>query len=343
MMSHAMSQLPGNRNAWYIACPASRLELGPLPIRVFDRDLVVFRDAALAPCALLDRCCHRGVQLSLGRVENGAIACRYHGWQYGGDGKCIRIPSLSRGARIPRGAEVASFSCVERDGYVWVWAGEKTADLQQLPSIPEFSRYRWRQGTVLLGCTAEKAIENNLDWVHPYFTHPWSHGQFFAARFRGFREQQFEMRLTSQGMVVFAPITGSADAPIPTQPNVRIELSLPNRVSVEFQQPFHFILIMHFVPTGDSSCRQEWLMSKSLPLGRKISLARRTPRVFAQDKRVLESAQVSYDIAGASFEQSVEADAPTLLVRRILTLGAEDRWADERDSLPFRRIVTARC
>ena len=83
-------------------------------------------------------------------------------------------------------------------------------------------------------------------------------------------------------------------------------------------------------------------MSKSLPFGRKISLVRGTPRVFGQDKRVLESAQTSYDREGDGFEQSVEADAPTLLARRILAFAAEGRWEAGRPELLSRRIVTVR-
>jgi phenylpropionate dioxygenase-like ring-hydroxylating dioxygenase large terminal subunit len=331
-----------NRNAWYPACPASRLKDRPLAIRVFDRDIVLFRDVTRAPRALLDRCCHRGVQLSLGKVENGAIACRYHGWRYDGDGKCIHIPSLSTGTQIPPGAEIWSFPCIEQDGYVWVWPCERGDEVLPPPRIEEFSRFRWRQGTLLLGCAAGKAIENNLDWVHPYFTHPWSHGQFFATRFRGFRDQQFEIRLTSRGAVLFAPITASADEPAPTRPDIRIELMLPDRVSVEFRKPLEFAIVMHFVPTGDNSCRQEWLISSPLPIGKKVILARGTPRVFVQDKCVLESAQAAYGKEGGGFERSVEADVPTLLARRILKLAAEGQWEAGRHRLPSRRIVTVR-
>jgi phenylpropionate dioxygenase-like ring-hydroxylating dioxygenase large terminal subunit len=131
-----------NRNAWYAACPASRLGLRPLAIRIFDYDLVLFRDAVKAPQALLNRCCHRGVQLSLGKVDNGAISCRYHGWRYSSNGKCVHIPTLLRAAHIPSGAQVRSFPCAERDGYLWVWAGKPTADVQPPPDIAEFGRSR---------------------------------------------------------------------------------------------------------------------------------------------------------------------------------------------------------
>jgi toluene monooxygenase system ferredoxin subunit len=32
--------------------------------------------------AFVDRCAHQGVALSEGRLENGVIVCRAHGWRY---------------------------------------------------------------------------------------------------------------------------------------------------------------------------------------------------------------------------------------------------------------------
>ena len=332
-----------NRNAWHIACPTSRLGSRPLSSRVFDIPIVLFRDAASRPWALLDRCPHRGAQLSLGTVEGDTIACRYHGWRFIGDGKCAHIPSLPDGAQPSAGIEAPSFPCAERDGYVWVYPGDRSASLPEPPPIDRFTSYFWRAGTILMRCAAGAAIENNLDWVHPYFTHPWSHGQFFATQFSGFKQQQFEIRPTTQGFVVFAPVTPSPDAPIPERPVVRLEFELPARVSVEFWKPFHLLIVMHFIPTGANTCRQEWLMTRALKFGPKIRWTRRTPRVFKQDQSVLESAQISYDREGDAFERSVEADAPGLLARRILALAADGRWESESKKLPQRRVVTVRA
>lgn len=50
-------------------------------------------------------------------------------------------------------------------------------------------------------------IENNLDWCHAVFAHPWAHGQFFKTHLVGFTEQTYETRLTDDGMVLFGPAT----------------------------------------------------------------------------------------------------------------------------------------
>ncbi|MBW4053784.1 MAG: Rieske 2Fe-2S domain-containing protein [Proteobacteria bacterium] len=62
------------RNGWYVAAPSLRLRTQRLACRVLDHDIVLFRDAAGAPHALLDRCCHRPARAP-GRVSQGIGEC----------------------------------------------------------------------------------------------------------------------------------------------------------------------------------------------------------------------------------------------------------------------------
>jgi phenylpropionate dioxygenase-like ring-hydroxylating dioxygenase large terminal subunit len=65
----------------------------PLPVRLLERELVLWRDGAGRIAAWDDRCPHRGARLSIGRVVDGQLACRYHGWRFDGSGQCLRMPS----------------------------------------------------------------------------------------------------------------------------------------------------------------------------------------------------------------------------------------------------------
>ena len=69
--------------------------------------------------ALLDRCPHRNVPLSLGTVVGGELECRYHGWQF----DCRRPLRLRPGPREATGARrgVPRLPVREHDGFVWVW------------------------------------------------------------------------------------------------------------------------------------------------------------------------------------------------------------------------------
>jgi vanillate O-demethylase monooxygenase subunit len=78
------------RNAWYIASWADELRDEPLAWRICDEPVVGYRDAQEQPAALVDRCCHRGTPLSLGRVTPEGLECGYHGLVFGRDGACLR-------------------------------------------------------------------------------------------------------------------------------------------------------------------------------------------------------------------------------------------------------------
>ena len=68
--------------------------------------IVLYRDSEGKPVALEDRCVHRSVPLSLGRVRGDRIECGYHGMQFDGRGQCVRIPGQST---IPASARVRSY------------------------------------------------------------------------------------------------------------------------------------------------------------------------------------------------------------------------------------------
>jgi phenylpropionate dioxygenase-like ring-hydroxylating dioxygenase large terminal subunit len=337
-----MTQMP--RPFWYIAAPASRLGSGPLACRVLDRDLVLFRAANGAPGALIDRCCHRGVKLSLGVVQSGSLACGYHGWRYDGAGHCVHIPSLPAGSAPPQDAGVPAFPCIEQDSYVWVWMGEREPEPTAPPRVPGFERFVWQQGTIPMACAAMLGIENNLDWCHPTFAHPWAHGQFFKTQLVGFTEQAYETRLTDTGMILFGPATAGEDDPVPSQCWFKATFALPDRVMIEFPGERGMTIVLHFVPTGPNTCRQEWLVSL-VPMaeprdGIRARWSDEEPKILAQDRALMESAQLNYDREGSGFERSVAADAATMLARRIVSLAAEGRWRSERATLPGRRVVT---
>jgi phenylpropionate dioxygenase-like ring-hydroxylating dioxygenase large terminal subunit len=72
--------------------------------------------------ALVDECPHRRVPLSAGALvatrDGEGIACRYHGWVFGGSGACSAIPALGIDAGVPRGMRVATAAVEVVDGVV---------------------------------------------------------------------------------------------------------------------------------------------------------------------------------------------------------------------------------
>jgi hypothetical protein len=149
------------------------------------------------------------------------------------------------------------------------------------------------------------------------------------------------MRVTETGMVLFAPVTDSGDRPIPSDA-LRIRFDLPDRIVFTPSGEIPMI-VLHFVPTGPSSCRLEYLARRPIPIGPKLVWSKKDSRVFAEDRLVLESAQTWYDKSSDDFERSVEADAAPLLARRIAALAGRSEWDEWRPKLVQRRVIDVRA
>jgi phenylpropionate dioxygenase-like ring-hydroxylating dioxygenase large terminal subunit len=108
------------RNAWYVAGWAS--EFGPDLKRatILGDDVVFYRTGDGKVAALEDRCPHRLLPLSMGRVVDGnAVQCGYHGLTFDSSGKCVRAPRTGQCARLlgsclPGAREERH--CVDMDG-----------------------------------------------------------------------------------------------------------------------------------------------------------------------------------------------------------------------------------
>lgn len=100
---------------WYYQCRERDLEPGPTRVDVGRKAYVAFRDAAGRAVTLGGRCSHMGADLSLGEVAGGRLRCPLHGWEYGGDGRCGRIPA---GDAVPPFAFQPAYPTVEFGGHV---------------------------------------------------------------------------------------------------------------------------------------------------------------------------------------------------------------------------------
>lgn len=166
-------------NHWYPITTSSRVRSAPVALHRMGLRLVIFRGEDGRPRCLRDRCPHRGVALSRGRVKGDEIECPYHGFRFDGAGQCTAMPCEGRDARIPRGLEVDVFPVREEHGLVWLWWGVAPAggDVDSLgpvpwfPELPTSMRYahgaeweNWPQHYV-------RAIESNFDLHHGPFLH----------------------------------------------------------------------------------------------------------------------------------------------------------------------------
>uniref|UniRef100_A0A7S1Z823 Rieske domain-containing protein n=1 Tax=Ditylum brightwellii TaxID=49249 RepID=A0A7S1Z823_9STRA len=163
-------------------------EVKPFATRLWGEPLVIYRDGEGKLVALADVCPHRSAPLSMGKVENGELACMYHGWKFGAKGACTDIPTLravdDEDNILERDhsrtlSRVTNANCgnnravVEHEGLVYIWRGNVLeADPSLLPSRRKGDMETVPIDTVLdYNVDYSYIVENNLDSPHLFYLH----------------------------------------------------------------------------------------------------------------------------------------------------------------------------
>jgi phenylpropionate dioxygenase-like ring-hydroxylating dioxygenase large terminal subunit len=155
---------------WHVVAREDEVPNGrPIGVRLLDEDVVLWR-AGDRVHAWRDLCIHRGARLSLGSVQDGTLACAYHGWTYGEDGRCVRFPAHAD-QRPPATARVRVFSVVQRYGWVWVSLGSPGHDVPLFDQWDDASFRKVHCGPYTVRASGPRVIENFLDVAHFPFVH----------------------------------------------------------------------------------------------------------------------------------------------------------------------------
>jgi phenylpropionate dioxygenase-like ring-hydroxylating dioxygenase large terminal subunit len=163
------------RRFWYPVMPAAKLAEGkPVPFRLLSRDIVLWQGKD-GPAAVTDRCPHRGAKLSLGFVDadapdGPAIACPYHGWAFGADGRCRKVPQAHEPLRGMKGG-TQGHHAAERYGWIWVALEDPIADI---PHIREAFEPGFRQIDEFYepwAVAGLRLMENSFDMAHLSYVH----------------------------------------------------------------------------------------------------------------------------------------------------------------------------
>ncbi len=134
--------------------------------------LVLFRDVQGHAVALEDRCRHRNIPLSQGKVINGKIECPYHGWCYHADGNIAEIPANAHLSERVYPVGISSFHCVEQDDYVWVCLSNQPANPKPVP-FPNYAESGWVSFHMKtrFNASVDACLENFLDCPHATYVH----------------------------------------------------------------------------------------------------------------------------------------------------------------------------
>ncbi len=330
------------RNSWYVAAFENELGSQPLARTLLNEPIVIFRTEDGTPVALEDRCCHRSLPLSMGKVVGDNIQCGYHGLKFNASGTCVQVPGQTN---IPPGAVVRSYPLVERWNWVWIWMGEPSkADEALIPNWwwadhPDWSSIKGCNGAPLyVACNYELITDNLMDVSHLSYVHSSSIGNAAVAE-NAPKTERSERRITASRWVPDQPAApfykkagkfeqnvdrwlvtitdlpcftvndaGCVDLGTDAREGHRsngVEMRVLNAPTPETETTTHYFY-QH--ARGFEVNNQEW---------DEIYRTQFT-EVFLEDKVILEAQQSSYDRQPDGFQIDINDDAPCIAVRNAL-------------------------
>jgi phenylpropionate dioxygenase-like ring-hydroxylating dioxygenase large terminal subunit len=158
-------------NSWHPVARSVEVGTSPHAITLLERQLVLWRTPSGQVFAAADRCPHREAPLSEGEVHDGCLVCPYHGWTFGDEGRCVKVPSANPGVPAPPKAHLQPFHSAERYGLVWVCLGTPRADIPTMHFDDDQTFRRINTPVEVWKSSATRMVDNFLDITHFPFVH----------------------------------------------------------------------------------------------------------------------------------------------------------------------------
>lgn len=301
----------GFANVWTPVALSSELRAGaPLGVEIAGTRVVLFRDREGKVVALHDRCPHRGVALSLGKLREGCVECPFHGWRLDGQGQVVHVPWNPDAKRDTlRGV---AFPARELAQQVWIY----TAPTDAPPGAPEVHESLLQSDVRVSGRVVEwnahwtRAMENMLDWPHLPFVHTRTIGRSMVAQARAGR-----MDIAWEERPWGAHTTIAIDGQ--ERPG-SLDFRWPNQMNLHIGAPGRLMMIaVACVPLDATRTRMLLYFARGFlrnplfdPLFNWMNL-----RIAAEDQAIVESSS-PVEVPEAGAERSVRTDRPTLHFRK---------------------------
>ena len=282
---------------WHCLGLADRFrESGPHAVEAFGTKLAVFSDSAGALHVLDAYCRHMGGDLSRGTVKGDALACPFHDWRWGGNGRCAGIPYARR---VPVTARTRSWLTLEQNRQLFVWhdpqgnAPPPEVTIPRIEGVYSAGWSNWTWDSILVeGANCREVIDNVADMAHFFYIH-FAFPTYFKNVFEGHIASQY-LRTRSR------PDVEDGNYAQGTQSTLRSEASYygPSYMIDELWHDYHgsaiqSILINCHYPVTPTSFMLQWGVIVKLPPGLAEGQADRVAAKFAK-------------FIGLGFEQDVE-------------------------------------
>jgi 3-ketosteroid 9alpha-monooxygenase subunit A len=195
---------------WHCLGLASAYRDGrPHGVEAFGGKLVIWAGADGELHALDSYCRHMGGDLSRGEVVGDVVACPFHSWRWGGDGKCKEIPYARR---VPPRARTKAWPVLERNGHVFVWHDPEGNPPPDDVTIPEFEGYGsgewtdWTWDEILVESShSREIVDNMVDMAHFFYIHK-GLPTYFKNVFEGHLATQYYAGTSHEEAATGAPI-----------------------------------------------------------------------------------------------------------------------------------------
>ena len=314
-------------NDWHPVASSDGVKAGGIvPAALLGIDLAVWRDAAGVVHAWEDRCPHRGTRFSIGRVEERTLACAYHGWRFGPDGRCTKVPALP-GFEPPETARANTFAAQERYGLVWACMGEPRVDVLPFPECEDPNLRRVICGPYDVATGGPRIVENFLDMAHFGFVHAGILGDLDHTEIRDYQVGPFDDGLGGTGIIAtecyaWQPQTnslahGGTDVEY-TYRVVRPLTAILTKVP-QAQQGFREAISLHVQPVAEEHSRVWIILAMTNFEQAEAELRAFQDRIFLQDKPILENQVPKRLPLAQGAELPVRCDRMSQAYRRYLS------------------------
>ncbi|MCW2750554.1 MAG: 3-ketosteroid-9-alpha-hydroxylase [Aeromicrobium sp.] len=147
----------------------------PHEVFAFGGKLVVWADSEGKLNVLDGYCRHMGGDLTQGTVKGDEIACPFHDWRWGGDGKCKAIPYAKR---VPLRARTQRYESVIRNNQLMIWHDPEGAPAEmdslppELPGVGTDKYTPWTWDVIPVdNAHCREIIDNVVDMAHFFYIH----------------------------------------------------------------------------------------------------------------------------------------------------------------------------
>jgi phenylpropionate dioxygenase-like ring-hydroxylating dioxygenase large terminal subunit len=299
----------GFANVWTIVALGRDLPAGKLlPLKVAGERVVLFRGAQGKACALIDRCPHRGVALSLGKLHDGIVECPFHGWRFDGEGRNCQVPWDPDAKREQLGA--LALPVREIAGLLWLYTGFAPTE-EPLPSETLL-----QPGVVLCAQSAlwnthwTRAMENMLDSPHLPFVHKATIGRLVMSHLD--KRMDLTWTETPYGARIDQAIEGR-------ERSGRLDYRSPNAMELFIDFGGRLFRMMAIcLPVDDGHTQLTIVTIRNFARWHSFDwyFRRSNRRIADEDKAILETSQPA-EVPSAAQEKSVRTDKPTLAFRKL--------------------------